>query len=302
MSRASIKPTPIINNKKEYFTQQDNSRLEKVLADYSIDSDINQDEDFLYVELDSFYDMVNLGENTSKSKIVLDTANLAPVYDTIDPIWVYTSSVNKNTGSISTYDEIGRIKSMKAQNATAPNISANTLSSGDRVCFTIAELRAQSCIYDTTVKYHFIGKARTTDNPMNVSFYNFCRGLFLFNLPITQLSTLTLQMYSFSSKLILPRQIRYGIPVSGSNPMAINFTTAHYFTNATTIKISGFTSDNSVVDAAVNTTHTLTVVSSTQITVPVDISAVTISSANVITNYERFRIIFPIEFEYFSDS
>ena len=170
--------------------------------------------------------------------------------------------------------------------------------SRNRISVLIEELQSQAFVTSEGNKFHFIGnQSMQSQGPsvsiQTISFYYFNRGNFRFRLPSTKLDSLTISLYNPFQPLPLDPENISGVVVQGSNPARIIFNLQHGLYQDY-ITISGFTTGNPTRDAALiasmNTTFTypnFTIIDLYTITVPVNLSRMTVLRSNPVINGYR---------------
>ena len=195
--------------------------------------------------------------------------------------WGHINSIIVAQGTCNSVGNIRDIISVKLMPFRIPSVdSANT--PYGRISVLVHELSSQSFIAHEERRYHFLGyidRKNSLPRWLEIDPSNVCGGEYKFNKPITHLDGITLSLASPLEPVIFDHDRMDGIITSYANPTVVEFQKDHKLDNVSTVYITQYKSVNPKSDANVlldinNKTGLIaTVISPTEITLPVDTSS-----------------------------
>ena len=155
-----------------------------------------------------------------------------------------------------------------------------------RISVLVEEFSSQSFISQENNKFHFIGYAGLTfeADPAitieTIDFYDFNNGIYIFNDPVKDITSITLSLFSPFQPLLIDSPFTE-VVISNSNPAIITFISPHLLYRDI-ISISKFNS-NTNVDTLINQSfNNYTITSANTITIPVDTSILPTSYSAIV--------------------
>lgn len=193
-------------------------------------------------------------------------------------VWNHVNNVIRRQGSVNTVGVIRDIIEMRVYPFKIPYV-ANADTDMNIITMLIEEFSAQSIIGHENRKYHFIFKATVLGDWIELDPYPMNEGRFYFNKPITTLDTLSVSFGSPLQPVVFDTDRLSSSVIGYASPTIIRTSSNHNLASGNVVTIGSFTSENTIYDstliAAVNAIngHTVTVLTSNTLSIPVDLSS-----------------------------
>ena len=214
------------------------------------------------------------------------------------------NSTYAGQGTFNTLGTLRDIVSLKVMEMQLPYTSSADTPLR-RVTLYIKELGAQSCIAQENRKFHFMFKAITDSGWINLDPDNMNKGIYRFATPITHLDSITFTFGAPTQKVTFDTD-RMQCTISATNPAVITTPIAHNLRPGDFVTITNFSTDaaGSADDVAIQNIHdegghTVSILTATTVSIPVDLSLTTpIAGLKISVYFESKRLISCLEVGY----
>jgi len=247
--------------------------------------------------------IINPSALFAKSQILLDTRWRSQDTDgTILMKWSFSNTLAAKPGTFNTTSPIRDIIAIKVLPFKIP-YTASAENPTKNITMYYNEFSNQCVVAQESRKYHHWFDYVKEDDWLSLDAFKYNKGVYNFDKPITTLDTLTV---SFGSPLQLIQfdVDRMNATFTAGSPTTLTFASAHNLDNGYVIYFTDFTTTDAVTDATLISTinsiygHEVTRISSTQVTIAANTSAVSGAMTNPIAYFGDKRIYIPIEITY----
>lgn len=250
---------------------------------------------------------------TRKNYILFDTRYRSQDTDGVTSFgWNFLSNSNVNTpGAINSLGDVKNVTAIKVYPIKIPYMDVLVNNSYNRVTMLINEFSGQAFIGQEGRKFHFIFESEVDENMIKLTPLPHPTGIFEFAKPISSIDTLTLT-FGMPLESVTFDPDRGAATVQYTNPAQFTMTNnmPHNLQTGDQVYISGFTSNNTVVDyTAINVVNAINgynvyVVDPFTFQIQVDLTTITAPIANIVVSvyFGSKRIYIPMELWYMAGS